>query len=309
MSSMLANLPEANRAQHEAHLKERALVIDDCKAFLNDACERAGAAYQPGHAGDLAVVALVRHVIEALDGVGLLLSSGSVLPCYPLLRGIFDAWMGVFFILEKDSDDRGAAYFAAQLCQEKAFLERLDPATEKGKALSDELETDIAGPQPFGNVPLQEVRKRIAELQAELDDPLLKPAAQAWASKSKADPAWYSLVVKPNNLRELAKSLNKLSMYELHYRPWCRQVHATDTIANLSSTQDAVTVRPIRHPDGIHEVVRSAGLLAIILAGRLLQNCGPARHAADLQRYKDLEARIKKLAAVKPLKWDGAETK
>jgi hypothetical protein len=122
-------------------------------------------------------------------------------------------------------------------------LERLDPATEKGKALRDDLKTDIAGPQPFSNVPLQEVRKRVAELQVELDDPLLKPAAQAWANKSKADPAWYSLVAKPNNLRELAKSLDKLSMYELHYRPWCRQVHATDTIANLSSTQDGITFR------------------------------------------------------------------
>jgi hypothetical protein len=98
-------------------------------------------------------------------------------------------------------------------------------------------------------------------------------------------------------------------MYELHYRPWCRQVHATDTIANLSSTQDGITIRPIRHPDGIQEVVRSVGLLAIILTGRLLQKCGPATDAADLQRYKDLEARIKELVAVEPLKWDGAETK
>ncbi len=277
--------------------------------FLNDACERVGAAYKVGSTGDLAVIALVRHVVEALDGVSLLLASGSVLPCYPLLRGIFDAWMGVFFISEKDSDQRGAAYFAAQLSQEKAFWERFDPATANGKALQDELKTDIAGPQPFSNVPLQEVRQHIAELQAELDDPLLKPAAQAWASKGKADPAWYSLVAPPNNLRELARSLDKLSMYELHYRPWCRQVHATDTIASLSSTEDAIAVRPIRHADGIHDVVRSAGLLTLALTGRLLEKCGSATDAADLQRYKDLEERIKALAAVRPLKWDGEGTK
>ena len=119
---MLAIVPEEHRPQHEALLKERADVVHDCKVFLNDACERAGGAYKAGSAGDLAVIALVRHAVETLDGIGLLLVSGSVLPCYPLLRGIFDAWMGVFFILEKDSDDRGAAYFAAQISQEKGVL-------------------------------------------------------------------------------------------------------------------------------------------------------------------------------------------
>jgi len=273
--------------------------------FLNDACERVGAAYKAGNTGDLAVIALVRHVVEALDGVSLLIASGSIQPCYPLLRGIFDAWMGVFFILEKDSDDLGAAYFAAQINQEKAFWERLDPTTDKGKALRTELKNDIVGPQTFFNVQLQEVRKHIGELQADLDDPMLRTAAQAWVIKGKADPAWYSLVAQPNNLRELAQSLGMLSMYEQHYRPWCRQIHATDTIANLSSTQDAIKVRPIRHADGIHEVVRSAGLLAIALTGRLIQKYGSATDVAALKRYKDLDARIKAIAAVKSLKWDG----
>jgi hypothetical protein len=156
---MLAKIPEANRLQHEAILKERGDVVNDCKAFLNEACERVADAYKAGSAGDLAVLALVRHVVEALDGVSLLLVNGSILPCYPLLRGIFDAWMGVFFILEKDSNDRGAAYFAAQISQERAFWERLDPTTVKGKALRDEMKSDIAGPQAFDNVPLHEVRK------------------------------------------------------------------------------------------------------------------------------------------------------
>src|SRR5216683_6486580 len=202
-SSMLAKVPQANRPQHEALLKERGDAVNDCKVFLNDAWELVGTAYKAGSVGDLAVIALVRHIVETLDGVSLLLASGSILPCYPLLRGIFDAWMSVFFILEKDSDDRAAAYFAAQISQEKEFWERLDPATDKGKALRDELKTDIAGPQAFDNVPLQEVRKHITELQAELDDPILKPAAQAWVNKSKSNPPWYSLVAKPNDLRHL----------------------------------------------------------------------------------------------------------
>jgi hypothetical protein len=90
-------------------------------------------------------------------------------------------------------------------------------------------------------------------------------------------------------LRELAKSHGKLSMYELHYRPWCRQVHVTNTIVDLSLDEDdeVITIRPIRRPHGIHDVVRSAGLLAISLAGGILGKYGSDDDA--LKRYKDLD--------------------
>jgi hypothetical protein len=94
-----------------------------------------------------------------------------------------------------------------------------------------------------------------------------------------------------------------LSLYEQHYRPWCRQVHATNAITSLSSTSDAITVRPIRHADGIHDVVRSAGQLALALTGQLIHKYGSATDATDMHRYKDLDSRIKAIAAVKALGW------
>jgi hypothetical protein len=69
------------------------------------------------------------------------------------------------------------------------------------------------------------------ELQSVLNDPMFHPVATAWANKKKQDPQWYSLFDNTNDLRQLAISLDLLSVYERRYRPWCRQVHATGTLA------------------------------------------------------------------------------
>lgn len=293
------------RNQYHAFLKERSDAINDCILFLNDACKKAGEAYTAGHVGVLAVIALARHAVESLDGVCLLIEHGSVLPCYPLLRSVFDASLGVMYILQADSDKRGSAYFVTQIRQEIAFFERCDPTTNGGREIRRELQDDIAGQDALDGMALQDVQKHLADLQAELNDPLFSAAAQAWLVTNKKNPEWYSLFGGPGNLRDLAKSLRFLSGFEIHYRPWCRQVHATDTVQCLSENGDSIVLRPIRCPDGIQRVVRSAGLLALVLAGRLLDAFGAGSDGAAVARYKDLENRIKSLANVKAPDWRG----
>src|SRR5262245_10767377 len=50
------------------------------------------------------VLALVRHVIESLDGISILVSKGGSHSCKPLLRSALEATLGVLFILEKDTE-------------------------------------------------------------------------------------------------------------------------------------------------------------------------------------------------------------
>jgi hypothetical protein len=302
---MLFSVSEQTRPQYEAFLHERSKVIQDCTEILNDACGAVSRAYRAGIAADLAVITLARHVVESLDGVCLLVAKGSVLPCFPLLRSVFDALLGVIYILKADSDNRGLAYFFSQINQDKAFFERLDPTTNRGQETRRELQGDIAGPDALTLDPLQlqQVQKHIAELQVELDDPMFRSIASAWAAKGKNDPQWYSLFEKQDDLRKLAISLNFLSGYELHYRPWCRQVHATGTIASLSSREDAITVRPIRHPDGIDKVVSSAGKLATIMAGKLWEKYDPD-NVDVVPRYEDLKKRLKVLENAQAPRWN-----
>jgi hypothetical protein len=300
---MLFTVSEQTRSQYEAFLQERSAVLNDCLLFLEEACKKVGDAYRAGGISELAVIALVRHVVECLDGVSVLMARGSVLPCYPLLRSIFDASLGVMYIMQGDNANRAAAYFVFQIRQEMAFLERCDPTTNSGTEIRRELQNDIAGPTALDGLSMQEAQKHLATLHADLDDAILKNADQAWITKNKKNAEWYSLFGGPDHLRELAKTLSYLSGYELHYRPWCRQVHATDTLKNLSEDADSIRFRPIRSPSGIHDVLRSAGVFAITLAGRLYGKYDPEN--SFVRRYKELEERIKTLASVKAPAWDG----
>ena len=45
------------------------------------------------------ILLLVRHVIESLDGVSILVSKGGSHPCQPLLRSALEAVLGVLYIL------------------------------------------------------------------------------------------------------------------------------------------------------------------------------------------------------------------
>jgi hypothetical protein len=299
---MIFTVSENTRQQYETFLQERSMVIHDCTVFLNDACETFAKAYRAGNAGDLAVIALTRHVVESLDGASHLVAKGSVLPCYMLLRSVFDAWLGVMYILKADSNNRGLAYFYFQISQDKAFFERLDPTTNRGKEIRRELQNDIAGVDALDIDQLEDVRKQLADLNSELTDPMFEAISKAWEKKPKNEPQWYSLFDNSDDLRKLAINLGYLSFYERDYRPWCRQVHATGTLANLSSTEDAITSRPIRHPGGIHKVVKSAGILAITLAGRLLEKHDSQNEQA-IQRYKDLEKQLKSLENAEAPNW------
>jgi hypothetical protein len=208
---MLFSVSEQSRPKYEAFLQERSNVIHDCNVFLNDACETVGRAYRAGAAGDLAVIALARHVVESLDGVCHLVAKGSVLPCYALLRSVFDATLGVRYILKADSNNRGLAYFYSQIVQDIAFLERLDPNTNRGKEIRKDLRNDIAGPDALDIDQLEEVQKYLASLQSKLDDPMFEAISRAWKNKSKKDPQWYSLFDNTDDLRKLAISLDYLS--------------------------------------------------------------------------------------------------
>src|SRR5438132_1368055 len=135
---MRFTVTDDSRGKYHAYLKERADVIEACIDFLNDGCKNVARCYGAGEAGKLAVIALVRHAVESLDGVSVLVAHGSILPCYPLLRSFFDASISALYIMQKDSDERGLAFFFCQILEARAFFERCDPTTNRGIAIRDE---------------------------------------------------------------------------------------------------------------------------------------------------------------------------
>lgn len=227
------------------------------------------------------ILMLVRHVIESLDGVAILVSKGGSHPCQPLLRSALEAVLGVLYILEADTKQRALAYQLAHAHKKIKLYERLDPTTHAGKELRWLLDGDpmeaVFNALPFLNYP-----KLIANLQGMFAQPDFQPIEAEWQrmkalDKRKRDPAWYSLFGGPASVRELAIHLRMAGFYEWLYRMWSENVHAGMAMEALGRKGGTTVVRPVRHPEQLQSAVQHAAALALLLAKRLVEVYSPAK--------------------------------
>jgi hypothetical protein len=236
------------------------------------------------------ILMLVRHVIESLDGVSILVAKGGSHPCQPLLRSALEAVLGVLYILEKDTKQRALAYQVAHAHKKIKLYDRLDHTTQAGMELRKLLEGDLMegffNALPFLNYP-----KMIANLQAMLVKPDFQPIEAEWqrmkALNKKRDPEWYSLFGGPKNVRELAVHLGMAGMYEFLYRFWSESVHAGMAMEAIGTKSGVTVIRPIRHPEQLQSAVQHAAAFALLLAKRLVEVYAPAKWPQLQAQYKE----------------------
>ncbi len=236
------------------------------------------------------VIVLTRHVIEHMDGVSVLVSKGCAQPCQPLLRSVLEAILGVFYILEADSENRGLAYQVAYIHKKINYYQRQDPTTNQGKQMRRDIATD-----PFAFVfdkPLLfDPQKKIAEGEDLLQLPHFQPIEAEWkrmkGAKSKRDPEWYSLFGGPTNVKELATKVRWGARYESLYRDWSNEVHASNALEDIGLMDGKPVSSPIRQPEELQETANFAGQFGQFLGWKLVEVYEPAK-LADLQRrYTD----------------------
>ncbi len=260
-----------------------------CLVFAWEAAhEAAGQTRQEYHSN---VLALVRHVIESLDGVALMVSKGGSHACQPSLRSALEATLGVLYILVTDTERRALAYAVAHAHKRIKLYDRLDPTTAAGQEFRRQLEGDLFE-DFFNRLPLVNYAARIANLQAMLARREYAPVEAEWqrlkaAHHRRQDPAWHSLFGGPGNVRELAARLKCAGMYELLYRFWSDETHAGNALEGFGLKDSAPVWRPVRHPEQLQAAVHHGTALALHLAQRLIQVYAPARWPELQARYKE----------------------
>jgi hypothetical protein len=248
------------------------------------------------------ILMLIRHVIESLDGVAVLVSKSASHSCQPLLRSALEAFLGVVYILEKDTKQRALAYQLAHAHKKINLYNRLDPTTTAGKELRRVLDGDplegFFNALPFLNYP-----KLIANLQRMFAHPDFQPIEAEWKrlkalDKRHRDPAWYSLFGGPRSVRELATHLHMAGMYEFLYRMWSESVHAGMAMEAVGQKGGNTVVRPVRHPEQLQSAVQHAAFFALELAERIVKAYAPAKWPQLHAQYKEkIGKRVGELAS------------
>ncbi len=243
-----------------------------------------------------AILALYRNIIEATDGIEVLLSQCCTASSVPLLRTSFEASLAIEYLVEDKSNyvQRSLAWLVGYTHNRLDSLESLDPSTKKGMQVKGLFERDpITSLNPI-LPPQQMVQKSVTALRSFLREPHIQPIeAEYLKTKPKK---WYQLFGGASNLRALAEKLNYGGRYEILYRQWSTIAHAEDFYAFLESRNGTPTIARLRDP---RKVAESAGFAAsFILAAtrKILVLLRPGEEASLATWYKqEVQERYRKL--------------
>lgn len=271
--------------EYEKLLSELSKFVGDCVRYLVDAFNVAHAkAAQEKCSSHTTVLMLVRHVIESIDGVSVLVQKGCAENCGPLLRSAFEGELAVLYILQTDSKRRALAYQVAHAHRRIKLYRKCDPNDALGEELRNELKDDPMSTL-LGSLPL-DWKAMVANLENMLELPEFEPIEEEWQrirTTTRKDPEWFALFGGPRDVRSLAKSLRLGAAYEGLYRSWSDIIHAGSGLKHVgpSDRPGAIAIRPIRHPDGLENACVFAATFCLTTARILVQTYSPG----ELERF------------------------
>lgn len=182
--------------------------------------------------GAFAPLALYHHMIEMADGVETLCAASAAVACVPLIRSMFEAWIGLQWILERDSEfeRRGVAWVVGEARRELATLEQLDKGTPRGAAFRADLARDRFA-RKVRRPRSADIRRAVESRTAELGDARYSETVAEFdrlRGERGREPVWFSLFGGPADLEQLARATGVPGLYAVLYRDWSCVVHAGD---------------------------------------------------------------------------------
>lgn len=278
-----------DRKRYQRYRAERGQFVHDCVDMLIAAWgvldEKTATTTDPACA---TILMQIRNVLEALDGVEVLIREGCTQNCFHLLRSAWESYWGILWVLADNTERRAKAYQLAHAHRTVAFAERFDCATKANKVLRERV-AEQNHAHVFEGVDVDSAA--IADrMRLVFDSPDFRDIEAAWLEASAirrnkaAPPAWYSLFKGPETTRQLAYAVGEGVAYETFYSFYSDAVHGTNAFDHMAVAGDGSgqSVRPIRHPFWINKVSSQAGQIAVLLVSAAL-----AKYAPDsVERFK-----------------------
>ncbi len=263
-------------------------VLDECVNYgthLVVKCDQG--ATQRGHME--AVVLLGLHVVEVVDAVAILTRHSCVSPTKNLLRSQMEAMFGIEYIAQGDSERKAIQYIVAHAHFRIDWYKKLDPTVETGKHLKARIrkdsslhDLDIVGLDTtayIANLENMLARPEYAATEAEWQRMRQVRGGQIW---------WYSLFDGPKRVEELATAVGDHAWYELLYRFYSGEVHATNAIESLHGTHGVEgAYQPLRYPTDLPAVARIAVSMALRTYRKLIDMLCPGERQHYAAWYRN----------------------
>ena len=195
--------------------------------------------------------------------------------------------------MEQNSEKRGLAYQVAHAHRKIKLYRKLDPNEQVGKELRKKIQNDSIGLHVLQSLPPFDFQKAIGNLAGMLARPPYEAVEREWKQRKKElnnEPSWFALYSGPRTIQGLASHLGKAGWYEFLYSDWSDVVHAGSGMGyaakNTSGGSLPVVIRPLRHPDGLQNLVVISAGLCLELARAVLKVYGTEADRQEMhERY------------------------
>jgi len=242
--------------QLQPRLDRVAGLMDRCVNYGTHLILKCDRAAEQKHV--LAAVMLGLHAVEALDSVAVLVRNCCIDPAKALLRSQMEAMFGIEYIAQGDAERKAIQYEVAHVHARIDWYRKLDPTTEKGKQLSAQLDKDVTfhglgvmeldTTAQIDNLSKMLARDEYVAVEAEWQRMLGQRRGRIW---------WYSLFDGPKRVEELASAVGDHAWYEVLYRFYSGEIHATNAIESLHATHDGRgAYQPLRYPTELPTVAK-----------------------------------------------------
>lgn len=244
---------------------------------------------------DSTLIVLLRDYIEFLDGVSVLIRHNCSAAAIPIMRSMFEYYLSIRFILQKNTQKRALAYQVATL---KAKLRDLNKTNIRKGA--QKFENILAKNSYKVTFKAEDNTRKVTSVHSLLNSPPYKDVHLEWKKaqeKIQSPPNWFSLFGGPENIKQLAEQLGVIAEYEIFYREWSSTTHATGSFKNFSNKG----IKQIRLPDKAQTVCTWAMTWTHKLMNEILKYYKPDELKSYLAYYLEVRDIYKRVTSKEPL--------
>lgn len=217
---------------------------------------------------DIIVIAvLLKQIILMIDAAEVLISQGAVTAAYLQARATFEASLYIEWILKSDSEKKARYYYISNLRRQRLWALRFDDSTIESQAFIEALEPvkEHIDTKDLGNLQRQ-AEEEVTGIDALLLKPGWKEISEEYEKvKNKsigAERDWYRLL-GVSSIRQLAKRVGRLGMYELYYSRSSEVIHGTAYKDHIRLGKGKITFEPVRQLKDANLVLRFINITAI----------------------------------------------
>jgi len=208
---------------------------------------------------------LLRHFLELIDSISILIRQSCPEPAKLLLRGALESYFSILFILKDNSRKKSIAFIVSDILGGNASIDRMIK-TEDERLNNSKDKTRKRFHINDKEWNLEEIKKERSKILESSDEFKEVYALFEKLKKKNNYPKWYQCF-GPNSIRDLAVVLNEEDLYLHLYTNLSASIHATDVIAGKGSQNknDKSHITQIRYWGNTHTVTKHTLHLAITI--------------------------------------------